>query len=230
MNSIDRRRVRGPVVPALVLIGLGVVFLLTENHIIHSYDLWKLWPFILIVAGLGQIYTHPRQRRFEGWLLVAAGLLFLASSFGYLHISAFEVWPIALIAAGFILLWRAIGPGHKESMEQTQADAENFVIFGGAEFNLGDLEFQGTAVTVVFGGYNLDLRKAVMKGSSAYVDATAIFGGIELRVPMSWNVVVQGFPMFGGYSDETLHPEGGSNAPQLLIKGSAVFGGVNIKN
>jgi hypothetical protein len=229
MKSIERRRVRGPIVPALVLIAIGTAFFLTENHIIRSYDLWKLWPVILILAGAGKAYSHPQGRRVEGWVLIIIGSLFLVWTFGYLQLPPFQLWPLALIALGLFLLWRALSYNASRRNEGG-VGRENLVIFGGADVIFGGEEFEGTAMTVVFGGYNLDLRNATMRGGRAEVEATAVFGGIELRVPPTWNVVIQGFPLFGGYSDETTHPASASEAPQLIVNGSAVFGGVNIKN
>jgi hypothetical protein len=69
-----------------------------------------------------------------------------------------------------------------------------------------------------------------MKGSRAVVDATAIFGGIEIRVPDNWNVIVRGVGIFGGYGDESHHPPASEAAPELVVQGVAIFGGVAIKN
>lgn len=228
MRSLERRRVRGPIIPALILIAIGTAFFLTENNIVRSYDLWKLWPVILILAGAGKIYSYPRGRRFEGWVVIVIGFLFLAWTFGYLQLPPFQIWPLALIAVGLFLLWRAVAFNARRG--EDRLGRENLVIFGGADVSLGGQEFEGAAMTVVFGGYNLDLRNATLKGGRAEVEATAVFGGIELKIPPAWNVVIEGFPLFGGYSDETTHPNPATDAPQLIIKGSAVFGGVNIKN
>ena len=229
MRSIERRRVRGPIIPAVVLIAIGTAFFLTENNIVRSYDLWNLWPLILVLVGVIKVYRYPRARRLEGWVLIVIGFLFLAWTFGYLQLPPFQLWPLALIALGLFLLWRAIACNAARRNED-RLDRENLVIFGGAEVSLGGQEFESTAMTVVFGGYNLDLRNATLKSGRAEVEATAVFGGIELKIPPAWNVVIEGFPLFGGYSDETTHPNPASEAPQLIIKGSAVFGGVNIKN
>jgi hypothetical protein len=212
-----------------VLIAIGTAFFLTENNIVHSYDLWKLWPVILILAGAGKVYNRPQGRRIEGWVLIVVGIVFLAWTFGYLQLPPFQLWPLALIALGLFLLWRAIACNAARRNED-RLGRENLVIFGGADVSLGGQEFESTAMTVVFGGYNLDLRNATLKSGRAEVEATAVFGGIELKIPPAWNVVIEGFPLFGGYSDETTHPNPASEAPQLIIKGSAVFGGVNIKN
>lgn len=228
MRSSERRRVRGPIFPALFLIGLGVVFFLTENHILHGYDIWRLWPVALIIAGVAKTYHRPS--RVEGWLLAAIGLLLLASTLGFLNISVFALWPMVLIAAGVLLLWRALAPHDPGLTELPKPGADNLVMFGGAEIQFSGQEFEGTEVTVICGGYNLDLRNSVMKGDRAVIDASVMFGGVDLRVPPTWNVVVQGFPLFGGYSDETTHPNAKLDSPQLIVKGSVVFGGVSVKN
>lgn len=232
MNSIQRRRARGPLIPALVLITLGVVFFLTENHIVEAWDIWKFWPIVLVIAGVAKVSLRTPGRQVEGWVLIGVGLLFLASSLGLLRIAPHLLWPAILIGVGITLLFRSLPYSGDSAAHhlRTPLEGENFTMFGGAELNMGGQEFEGTAITAVFGGYNLDLRKSVMKSDKAVVEATAVFGGIELRVPETWNVVMQGSPIFGGYSDETLHPESNANAPQLIIKGAAVFGGISVKN
>jgi predicted membrane protein len=232
MNSIHRRRARGPLIPALVLITLGVVFFLTENHIIEAWEIWKFWPVALVIAGIARVSLRTPGRQVEGWVLIGAGLLFLASSLGVLRIAPHLLWPAILIGVGVTLLFRSLPYSGDAASQHLRppSEGENFAMFGGAELNMTGQEFEGTTITAIFGGYNLDLRKSIMKFDKAVVEATAVFGGIELRVPPTWNVVMQGAPIFGGYSDETLHPESAPNAPQLIIKGAAVFGGISVKN
>ena len=50
-------------VGALVLIGLGVLFLLDEMGVMHFHRLWEFWPLILIAIGIRVLVV--RQRR--GW-------------------------------------------------------------------------------------------------------------------------------------------------------------------
>ena len=86
---------------------------------------------------------------------------------------------------------------------------DNLSIFGGGERHINTPDFARADMLAIFGGYKLDLRKATIKGASAVIDATAIFGGIEIVVPETWNVVVRGVGIFGGYGDEThlpIHP------------------------
>ncbi|MFQ6054488.1 MAG: LiaI-LiaF-like domain-containing protein [Methanosarcinales archaeon] len=40
----------------LILITIGVIFLLNNFGFI-PYDIWDLWPLILIIIGLGMLYN-----------------------------------------------------------------------------------------------------------------------------------------------------------------------------
>ncbi len=104
-------------------------------------------------------------------------------------------------------------------------------IFGGGKRQVVSENFEGGTVSAVFGGFELDLRKANMAGDSAMLSVDAVFGGAEIKVPQNWDVVLHGTGIFGGYSDETMHP--GAQTPgikTLILTGSAIFGGVEVKN
>lgn len=82
----------------------------------------------------------------------------------------------------------------------------------------------------MFGGATLDLREAALQ-PGARVDALALFGGVEVIVPVGWRVELSGLPIFGGYSDKTsgqhlLPPD----SPVLSMVATALFGGVEVKN
>ena len=56
--------------------------------------------------------------------------------------------------------------------------------------------------------------------------------GVELKVPDTWEVMVRGAGVLGGYDDKT-HPAPaveGVKRPKLIIRGEAVFGGVSVRN
>ena len=85
----------------------------------------------------------------------------------------------------------------------------------------------------MFGGIELDLWQAEIEGDAAVLHIDAIFGGVELRVPDTWVVSSEGQGIFGGYSDST-HQRPPTDPAQprktLVIRGAAVFGGVEIRN
>ena len=97
---------------------------------------------------------------------------------------------------------------------------------------INDQNFRGAKYDAVFGGFEIDLRRANILEDEAVLDLNAVFGGIEVRVPESWSVVVKGAGVFGAFQDSTHQPDPRIYpAPKrLIVRGGAVFGGVELKN
>jgi hypothetical protein len=68
MEQSERPRRRGSITGALFLIGLGVFFLLM--NLVPNFDPWttvfRYWPIVLILLGLGKIWDAYRTRRNSG--------------------------------------------------------------------------------------------------------------------------------------------------------------------
>ena len=56
----------------------------------------------------------------------------------------------------------------------------------------------------------------------------AFWGGIGVTVPRQWSVVNRVTPILGGYEDRTSSAPDG--APRLIIRGSAIMGGIEVRN
>jgi hypothetical protein len=153
-----------------------------------------------------------------------------------------EMWPLFLIGLGLLLLVQRTGEFHLKFPDPLStgpatrvADAGALkidAIFGGAKRVVTSQDFQGGEVMAMFGGVELDLRQAGMAADSAILEINAIFGGVELKIPRNWSAVVQGTGIFGGYADNSFQPDPaqGPGVKQLIVKGVAVFGGVDVKN
>jgi hypothetical protein len=55
-------------------------------------------------------------------------------------------------------------------------------------------------------------------------------GGIDVRVPRSWRVEVDGHPFLGGIEDKHTHVPAGEAVQTLFIKASAIMGGIDVKD
>jgi hypothetical protein len=225
---------RSGAVGALILIGIGVLLLLHENGILRWNDVWRLWPLILVIGGLGRMSQYGSSSKVMGGLMIGLGILLGLAEFGVIPYTVRELWPLGIIALGLLLLWQSLGP--RREIDASGAGfcmppvSNNISIFGGGERRISTPDFAHAELVAIFGGYKLDLRKATMKGTSAVIDATAVFGGIEIVVPDTWNVIVRGVGIFGGYGDESHHPPASQPAPELIVQGVAIFGGVVTKN
>jgi len=224
-------------VPAIVLIAVGAIFLLNNLHIVYAHEIFRYWPAILIAVGMVKLVdSSDNGGRAIGGVLIGLGAFFLARSLGYIDIGLGELWPLILIAFGLLMLFERAGvpfqfmklPGGATNLRMNKEAA----VFSGGKRVISDQNFTGAKFDAVFGGFEVDLRKANIEGDSAVLDLNAVFGGIEVKIPESWNVVMKGAGVFGGYVDNTLHPDARiyPNPKQLFVKGGAVFGGVEIKN
>jgi predicted membrane protein len=231
----DRQHIaRSGIAGGLILVGVGVLLLLHQNGILRFSDIWRLWPLVLVAGGVVRLTQYGSTSRFMGGLMIVLGFILTAAEFHLIPYTVWELWPLAIIALGLLLLWQSLQPKEEREIswkfECSTPTVDNMSIFGGGERRISTPDFTRADILAIFGGYKLDLRKATMKGTSAIVDATAIFGGVEIVVPENWNVVVRGTGIFGGYGDETHLPSGTQGAPELIVQGVAIFGGVAIKN
>jgi hypothetical protein len=222
--------------PAIILIGIGTLFLLNNLHVAYFSDVFRYWPAILIAVGLVKLVDSATPRgRFAGGTFIGIGAIFLLQSLGYVDGRIWDLWPLALIVLGVWLLVDGSlpRPCFRDAAAFLKAGRiHETAVFGGGKRNITDPDFRGGKVDAVFGGFEIDLRRAAIVGESAELQVNAVFGGVEIRIPEHWRVELKGAGVFGGYSDETRHPNPAEFPviKRLIIRGGAVFGGVVVKN
>jgi hypothetical protein len=102
-------------------------------------------------------------------------------------------------------------------------------IFDGAELRSTAKELENGVVVAMFGGAQVDLRRADTGAANLTLDVTAVFGGVEIIVPDSWAVTQLGRAIAAGVdlrvpAVETLP----NDAPRLTIQSRALFAGVSV--
>jgi predicted membrane protein len=257
-----RHHGHGGVVGGVILAAIGVLLLLQNLGIPYFEDLERYWPVILIVVGIAQASRSMGMGgRVWGGAVFFAGVIFLLNNLGIIHGDIWRfLWPGVLIMIGLAMLARSLdrdtsgfNPGATGAQAKRMADnirdrivsdiggirgsasinrLSEWAVFGGTRRRVDSQDFQGGEAFAMFGGVEIDLRKAGSTRDEIIIEANALFGGIEVRVPETWSVTVRGSGVFGGYEDETMDGRVASDAkqPHLIVNGFAVFGGVNIKN
>ena len=79
----------------------------------------------------------------------------------------------------------------------------------------------------LFGGADIDFRKAIVPPEGVTINALAVFGGIDVIVPPDMRLEVSGMGIFGGFDHK--QTDAPDNAPLIRIEGFCLFGGVGIK-
>ena len=80
----------------------------------------------------------------------------------------------------------------------------------------------------VFGGCNIDFRKAVVPEEGVAISCLCLFGGVDIVVPPGMRVRVRGVGIFGGF-DRTANEVDDPYAPTIVVEGLALFGGVSVR-
>jgi predicted membrane protein len=227
-------RRRSPVTPGTVFgaiaVVLGVLLLLRNFGYIRYFSV-DIFPLLLLVLGLASLLGgSSRPGRVGGGVLSVIGGYWLASNLGLAPYRFRDVWPAALILLGLFFLWRALSHPRQAADALPEGRINETVVFGGGKKTIASQRFRGGEIYAFCGGHEIDFRPADIDGEVAVIDATAVLGGVELRIPENWDLSVEGAAVFGGYEDKTSHPREGDATKRLVVRGLALFGGVEVKN
>lgn len=220
------------IILGLGIIATGILFLLGNLDILNPHDYFRFWPAILILVGIGQlIQVESGGRRIWGVLLIIIGTVMLLNRLFYIDFNLWDYWPLILVLIGVSMIIRssifrrgANTPGESiDSLSYIKALA----VMGGFRRKTNSQDFKGGELTAIMGGLEIDLRDASIQGE-ATLDVFTAMGGVEMRVPDDWLVVIEGFPILGGFDDKTRPPK--DAVKRLIIKGTVLLGGMEIKN
>lgn len=224
----ERRGRTGLHLPGLVLMAVGVVLLLDNLDWVESGQILRFWPLLLVWVGVRHLFgSRDRGAAVVGAVLAGMGGVLLLSSLNVLDIEVRRLWPLLLIAFGFLMWTRSRGAARTPA---GGAAAENWHAFlGGIQRRIAAPDFRGGSATAFMGGVVLDLTKADMAGDEAVVHVLAMWGGVEVRIPDTWAVEVNVVPIMGGVVDKTF---GGPAEPtkRLVVDGTVLMAGIEIRN
>lgn len=211
----------------IIILAIGVGALLGALNLIPFWDWFsKSWPLLVVIAGIFVLIGDFRKNYIWGTALILIGVLLQLKAFEVIDFNFFSlIVPVALIAAGLTILLHV---SNRPSIKSASNDIDDIsVIFSGSESKNKSQSYEGGRITTIFGGAVLDLRDAHIE-KEATLDVFTFCGGVELKVPREWKVVSKAMPIAGGIENKS---EGNQDdkAPVLILTGSVVLGGVEIK-
>ena len=223
-----------------VVIILAGLVLLSYNFGIITHG-WKniifSWQMLLIVIGVVSLLS--RENWVPGVILVSVGGFFLLPKLFFLPDNfVHNFWPLVLIGAGFLIIFRVFPRRSWRSRETTGTDRisregviHEEVIFSESKQRITSQDFRGGHIHCVFGSMEVDLTQAKMAEGTHYLDLSVVFGGITVIVPADWKVEMKLSSVLGGFADKrTYIREVTDPSRVLIIKGNAVFGGGELKS
>ena len=217
----------------LILIAIGVILggnALGLFNIDVFFDGW--WTlFIIVPCTVGLITDKDRTGHLIGLIVGVCLLLACQNVIGFDSLWKLLV-PSIIIIIGLSMIFKTMfsskfNKAAAKLNEKINQDDESGAVFGGININMSGKEFKGKNINAVFGGLKLDLREAKIK-EDVIINATAVFGGIDILVPEDVLVETKSNSFFGGISNKKKStPKDG--APTIYVNGVAMFGGIEVK-
>ncbi|MFZ4521801.1 MAG: LiaF transmembrane domain-containing protein [Bacteroidales bacterium] len=226
-------------VMGVIVIVAGFLLLLSNTGFL-PYELKHIlfsWQMLLI--GIGIVSLFSSESRTPGTILILIGGIFILPrifdfSFNVMHV----FWPVILIAVGILILtkrmprrgWRpTFNQLNNQNLDEGYIHEEN--IFSGGKQRVMHQVFRGGHINCVFGGSEVDLTQAILADGVSELEINTIFGGVTLIVPADWRIQLKMTSIMGGFSDKRSYvKENPDPSKVLIVKGSTIFGGGEIKS
>lgn len=239
----------------LILISGGLIYLFSNLGLIDNSIVEIVISFPMLFLLLS-IYWICRKHFFWGFIIAIGSLFFLVPkvskfypdliTFPYENLTLENtIFPILFILFGIAIISKVVSKPKKENTNNEYEIFErlkdsNFiqrlfsgknVIFGSSKNIVLSPLFKGTDINIIFGGAILDLRKTDIEEGETIIEANVIFGGIEIYVPSSWEIAINTTSILGATEDKRFYTDEKAHSnKKLIIKGSCIFGGIEIKN
>jgi predicted membrane protein len=111
--------------------------------------------------------------------------------------------------------------------------SEDFIdataFFGGVHKKIVSKNFKGGDIVTIMGGTELDFTQADFTGV-VKLDVVQIMGGTKIIVPAHWEVRSEVTAVFARFEDKRQQPSVSNPDKILIIDGTSIFGGIELKN
>ncbi len=253
----EKEHKRGKVLGGIAIVIIGSLFLARELGVI--FPSWLLtWKMGLIALGVFSGIKHGFRNSFW-FILVAVGGVYLAADF-YPDLAIRPlIWPLIIIFIGLMIIfkprrsykrrhWEKWNKRHEykhnyydakfKQYEQSEKQANTDDCIDCVSFmseikkNILSKNFKSGDVTIIFAGAKIDLSQADFTGT-ATLEITEVFGGTQLIIPANWDIQSDIVCVFGSVEDKRPPHQsapGEENKKLLILRGTVIFGGIEIKS
>lgn len=220
----------------ILLVAVGSLFLLRNFNIIPYEIERYIFNWKMLLIGIGVISLITNEHKVPGVIMIAIGSFFLLPEVFDLHFRFRQLfWPVIIVVIGFLIIFRRGTPAQRHSFNKEGINTDDLIdevnIFGGGEKRITSKNFKGGKITNIFGGSNLDFTEAKLAEGSHVIDIVAIFGGSKFIVPADWTVKSDVVAIFGGFSDKRKNlVRTNGDEKTIVFKGVVIFGGGEIQS
>ena len=227
----------GPVIWGLAIIALGVIFggnALGWFNINVFFDGW--WTLFIIVPSVVSLITEKDKIASLAFIAVGVLLLLAAQNVFSYEVAWKAILAVFLIMIGLVIIVKSLFRNKVEKevekkikeMGDGKTMDSQMAVFSGSDRTYNDEVFSGSNLLAVFGGVDLDLRKAKFNKDTV-IKAFCMFGGITIKVPEDVQVKIKSGFIFGGISDDR-KGDTSKGKYTIYLDAAGGFGGVSVED
>lgn len=227
MNSLKN------VLWGIVLVTIGIILGLNSLNIMDIDIFFRgWWTLIIIIPCLIDFLDNKNKTGNLIGLII--GILLLLASRDIINFSL--VWKLAfptiLVLIGLSVIFKnttlnKINSKIKEiNKKKTTQDKEYCSCFSGQKLDFSNEKFAGCDISAIFGGVDCNLLDSEIT-EDVVINASAIFGAVDIVVPKGVNVKVNSTSIFGGADNKVKNKK--DNQPTIYVNCTCLFGGIEIK-
>jgi len=124
-----QRKDRGGLIPGVIMMVVGTLFLLQQFDVVPVDRVWQFWPLILIGIGLMNLLRPERGRR--SIFLLLLGIWLQISTLELFGLDFHNSWPLLIIFAGMSFVFEALVSGGRGRHDARDGVIEADVVPGG---------------------------------------------------------------------------------------------------
>lgn len=222
----------GNILWGVVLIVIGVIFALNALGITSIdifFDGW--WTLFIIIPSFIGLIKNDNKTWSLIWLIIGILILLSVQNIISFDIIGKLLIPIVLVIIGLSLIFRdTINKRVSDKIKTLNASGEKeeyCSTFGSQNVNFSGKDFNGANIDAIFGSVDFNLENSTVLDDKV-INATAVFGKIEITAPSNVNIKVKSTPIFGSTQNKVKKPYD-EHIPTIYINSVAIFGGVDIK-
>ena len=221
------------IILGIILIVIGIALAGDALNLFHFNLFFKGWwtLFIIIPSIIGLVSDEDKKGNLIGLII---GILLLLACYDIIN---FEIiWklllPVIIIVFGFSLIFKNyVDKEVTKNIDNLKGKLNKndgyAGIFSSQDIKLDNEKFKGTNMNAIFGAIKFDLREAIID-DDVLIDATSVFGGIDIFVPDNVIVKIKSTSLFGGVSNKKSSRKNAKDKI-IYINANCIFGGVTIK-
>jgi hypothetical protein len=222
---------------SVLLVSLGAVLLLRNFGLLDFKFPEKIisWRLIPLIIGIN---AFLKGKNIEGLIATTiAVVIFIPDYLTPEQIKFYrKLWPLLLVAIGGLILFKHYNPKYDLPKRELNAEGKDSEFLNESNIMAGTVkkvfskEFEGGRINCIMGGAEIDLTESDLASASA-LNVLVIMGGLQLKIPKEWNVIIDVLPIMGGVEDQIMkYPDSVvDKEKRFLISGNVIMGGIEIK-